>query len=321
MGIRRRGKRWSAEVRLRGVQKHGTFDTKAEATEWKVDVERRIKAGFGIAVAGKTLEDAFMRFIEEECPHRTKGAWEETRLLFCCRDELAKVKLDQLTPEVIDRWQKRQLDRVSSETVRRDRALLSAVMSRAVKVWRWLPASPFKDVPLPPEGQGRTRLATPAEIERLRHVAGTDLRTLQGRVVAAFEFACETGMRGGEIVALGRSHAFLGHSYVHVPTSKNGKARDVALSPRAVAILKGVLALGLNPPWGLTTSQKDAIFRKIREKAGIRGLNFHDSRHTACTALAKKLDVLELARQLGVVDLKTLMVYFNESAAERAKRL
>ena len=73
--------------------------------------------------------------------------------------------------------------------------------------------------------------------------------------------------------------------------------------------------------FGITVRQKDALFRKLCAKAGITGLNFHDSRHTAITRLAKKLTVLELARMVGHRDLNQLLVYYNESAEEIAKKL
>jgi integrase len=95
----------------------------------------------------------------------------------------------------------------------------------------------------------------------------------------------------------------------------------VALSPRAKALLAEVMALGLDPVFGLSAASKDALFRRVRDRAGIVGLTFHDSRHTACTRLARKLHVLELARQLGTRDLKTLMVYYNPTAEEIAGRL
>ncbi len=37
--------------------------------------------------------------------------------------------------------------------------------------------------------------------------------------------------------------------------------------------------------------------------------------------LARKLDVLPLARMVGHTDLKMLMTYYNESAEDLAKRL
>lgn len=84
------------------------------------------------------------------------------------------------------------------------------------------------------------------------------------------------------------------------------------------------LAKGLLPgsgTFGLSQAQKDALFRKLRERAAIEGLNFHDARHTAITRLARKLNPLELARMVGHKDLKMLLVYYNESADEIAKRL
>jgi integrase len=66
---------------------------------------------------------------------------------------------------------------------------------------------------------------------------------------------------------------------------------------------------------------RDALFRKIRNKAAVEDLHFHDSRAEAIWRLSKKLDVLQLARVIGHRDLKSLMIYYNESASDLAKRL
>jgi integrase len=65
----------------------------------------------------------------------------------------------------------------------------------------------------------------------------------------------------------------------------------------------------------------DALFRKCRDRAGIVGLHFHDSRHEAITRLAQRLDVLDLARMVGHRDLKMLQAYYNATAEEIAARL
>lgn len=72
---------------------------------------------------------------------------------------------------------------------------------------------------------------------------------------------------------------------------------------------------------GMDTSQVDALFRKVRDRAGIVDLHFHDSRHAAITRLAEKLDILELARMVGHKDLRMLMVYYNKSASDVALKL
>jgi integrase len=104
--------------------------------------------------------------------------------------------------------------------------------------------------------------------------------------------------------------------------TKNGTKRKVPLSPRAVALLE------LLPPpkengtvFGLTAKSLDALFRKAKTRAAIDDATFHDTRHLAITRLAKKLNVLDLARMVGHRDLKQLQVYYNETAEEMAKRL
>jgi len=56
-------------------------------------------------------------------------------------------------------------------------------------------------------------------------------------------------------------------------------------------------------------------------KTKIKDLTFHDTRHEAITRLAKKLDVLDLARMVGHRDIKQLLTYYNKSAKEIASQL
>ena len=73
----------------------------AEAVAWSVDVERRILAGQGVSVLGKTLGDVLERYADEESPHKGGERWEKNRVLHFCRDPIARVRLDQLTPEAL----------------------------------------------------------------------------------------------------------------------------------------------------------------------------------------------------------------------------
>ena len=78
----------------------------------------------------------------------------------------------------------------------------------------------------------------------------------------------------------------------------------------------------LDPVFGLKPGQHDAIFRQILDRSGVTGAKFHDSRHYACTHLSKKLAVLELAKMLGLKDLKTLLnVYYNPKAEDLVGKL
>jgi integrase len=140
-------------------------------------------------------------------------------------------------------------------------------------------------------------------------------------VAIGFELGIETGMRAGEMWSLERPQIDLPGYVVHLLRTKNGDTRDVSLSPRAVRLVKGLLSDGRTKLFTTSTAVRDALFRKARQAAGIEDLHFHDSRAEAVWRLSKKFDILELAEQIGHRDLKSLQLYFRDSATERAKKL
>jgi len=83
-------------------------------------------------------------------------------------------------------------------------------------------------------------------------------------------------------------------------------------------LMKGV---GSHQVFTVKDASFDTLWRKLRDKCEIEDLHFHDSRHEACTRLARKLEVLDLARMIGHKDLRSLMVYYNATASEIANRL
>lgn len=134
----------------------------------------------------------------------------------------------------------------------------------AINEWHWLKENPFSAVRRPKESPPRDRLPTPDEIERLRVASGYhdgELSLVEQRVFAAFLFAIETGMRSGEICALKDVRGRV----AYLPVTKNGSAREVPLSSEAVRIWNQVGS------FDLTDSQRDAVWRKIRTKAGWKG--------------------------------------------------
>jgi integrase len=127
-------------------------------------------------------------------------------------------------------------------------------------------------------------------------------------------------MRAGEIAAL--TWADISDSVAKCRRGKTAAARrDVPLSPAALAIIRQLKPLKTATVFAIEAGQIDSHFRKATGKAAIADLHFHDSRHTAVTALSRKLDVLALARMIGHRDLRMLQRYYNESAHEIAKRL
>jgi integrase len=120
---------------------------------------------------------------------------------------------------------------------------------------------------------------------------------------------------------------FLKKRYLRLLETKNGDARNVPLSSVAATILELLLDdCGDGPVFGLNSAILDALFRKYRDKAKaecpeLEPVRFHDTRHEAVSRLARKLDVLDLARMIGHRDIRSLMIYYNEHASDIATRL
>lgn len=304
-------------VRKGGSSVSKTFPTKGEAKAWAEDAERRIRSGRGLST--HTLEDALMRYSEEVSEHKPSKAWEQRRILWLCQQTFARQKLDQITTPTIAKWRDDRRRVVSGATIIRDFNLLSNVFTVARREWKWIDHNPCSDVRRPKDSPPRNRRVSPEELRTLYTFTTSDLNTVSFRTILAFEFAIETACRGGEICTI-EPYQISGR-VLKLERTKNGDARDVPLSIRAREILKMVLPLKLSPVFGISVSQKDAMFRKLRRRAGLDDLNFHDSRHEAITRLARKLDVLDLARMVGHRDIRQLMTYYNPTPEEIASRL
>jgi len=324
--IRKRGDRWQVQVKVGGRRKSKTFATKAAAVAWVRETEIELEDAIAGKIPNKTFGDLLRRYSMEVTPTK-RGAAREQKFInrFLGNKALADLSLRELAPRHIAAWRDARLREVSGSTVCREMNILSHACRVAAREWGWLRESPVSLVSRPKASPPRHRRPAEDEIEALRIASGYSDNVppveRQQRVIAAFLFAIETGMRCGEIAGLRRCDVHERH--VHLPVTKNGTARDVPLSSRARALLDHVME-ATDPPdvFGLTRQSIDALFRKMRDRAGIVDLHFHDSRHEAATRLSKKLGVMELARMLGIRDLKILsQVYYNPTIDELADRL
>ena len=304
-------------VTVDGITKTSTHKTKAEAEAWAVRMREEMRALSGGVSLTHTVKDALERYARDVSPKKKGVQWELRRLAAFGRDPLADVKLCTVKPPDIAEWRDRRLKEVSGSTVNRELNLLSNVFAIARDEWGWIAESPTRKVRRPKESAPRDRLISQKEAEYILVALGysPELDTIESRVGRAFLFALETAMRAGEICAL-EAHSVKGR-VARLEDSKNGSRRDVPLSARAVEIWEEAGGKG----FGLISSQIDANFRKAKKRAGIADITFHDTRHTAITRLAKRIDVLALARMTGHKDIKQLMTYYNETAEEVAKLL
>jgi integrase len=137
--------------------------------------------------------------------------------------------------------------------------------------------------------------------------------------------AIETAMRRGEMLDLQWQHVDLVRCVAHLPLTKNGDSRDIPLSRRAVAILKGLMAdKGQNADrvFPVTPNSVRLCFEHLRVRAQMEDFRFHDLRHEGVSRLFEKgLNIAEVSTISGHKELRMLQRYTHLRAEDLVKRL
>lgn len=319
--------KWVCEVRRVRPKFYQSkiFGSKPEAQSWGIEQERRLDLHKSTP-SRKTLLEAMERYKDDVAPKHKGARWEIIRLVAIANYSIVHFQLDDLTPEDFQSWINERMTEVSPATVRREFQLFRSVMKHARVKLKWTVNHPLVDIELPKAPKHRERRISDAEIglvcKALGYVSNQKVATQRHAIGAAFLFAIETAMRQGEIWLLEINPEKLKQSYCTAYDTKNGDDRDIPLSPDAIKLIKSF------PDYlkgrlikNVTQATAGVIFRRACELAGIENLRFHDTRHEACTRLAKKLSPLDLAKVLGHRDSRSMMIYYNPTAAELSKLL
>lgn len=332
-------------VRVDGKKRTATFDTMGEARAWAAQAERlksvgQLRAG---AAAQATNRQLFELYLDAVAGGTDSAKWNTLRIMKWLDDPLAAYRVSDTVTHDINGWIARRSTEVSGATVNRELNLMSGAFRYAVQSLRWITVNPCHGAARPPRGKPRSpALLTEAQVEAVKIASGyahdPELRTLTARVGAAWLLSLETGMRSGELLRLRPEHYDRARRVATVAAqerggrkgAKSGRAtvdpsRRVPLTARAVDLLDQLLAsMPAGQPYiiGVDDAQRDALWRKARDKAGLDGFTFHDAKHEAATRLAPHIDVLALSHALGTKDVRLLRdTYYNSDAAETAKLL
>ncbi len=204
-----------------------------------------------------TLYEALTRY-EEEVSQAKKGSAQEASVLKMCKAiDLAKRPLAAIRSADVAKLRDHWLKNYKPATVLRRLAILSHVFNVARKEWGMESLSnPVELVRKPQPNNARKRRIASSDEPALDLPDGGDPGSERGaqddeleRVIAASSstllpaiiwLAVETAMRRGEIVSLQWDNVDLKRRVAHLPATKNGDARDVPLSSRAVTVLQAL---------------------------------------------------------------------------------
>jgi integrase len=107
----------------------------------------------------------------------------------------------------------------------------------------------------------------------------------------------------------------------HIPVTKTGHSRTIPLTGEALAIL-GDLPRTSERVFPLSPMALRLAWNRVRERAGMPDLRFHDLRHEAISRFAELgLSTMELATISGHRDMRMLARYTHIQPAGLAKKL
>lgn len=322
--IKPHAKGWRVFLCVNGVRQSKTFAGKREAAAWAAAMETQLRDVSRLPPGERyTLKEALTKYQAEVSPTKRGARREDVAITAMLKAGLLPLALPmaEVTTAKMALWRDARLQQVSAGSVLREISLLSAIFETARREWQWIAVNPLSDMRKPRAPDHRDVVLTWSQIKAMLramgHRRGPCKRASQA-AARAFILALRTGMRAGEICKLTWPEVF--DDYCVLPVTKT-KPRSVPLPPKARAVIASMAGWDDERVFGLTASTLDALFRRYRDRAGLSGFTFHDSRHTAATWLARRLDVLTLCKVFGWSNPKMAMVYYNPTASDIAKRL
>lgn len=328
---------WRAEVAREGVRKSSVFATKAEAQSWAVSEEAAILAGSRGQYPKRTLSEAIEKYRKEVTSKKPTDRQRADNLRFNAWERefphLAQKVFHEISGGDLGKWRDQRLKTVTANTVLREAQLYRPIWTIAIREWKWAGESPWKSMKLPAKGMARKRTSTWSEIRIMLRSAGVDRLTPPKaptqETAWAMWVSLHTALRSGEILRMSRSTVDLQRK---VYTLKEHKTvgqigvRKVALTTRSLRLLRvldqAAAEAGRDNYFTVSDDSRDVLYRKLRDRVMIEGLNFHDLRATALTWLSKRVDVMTLARISGHKDINLLFnTYYRETDEDIAARI
>ena len=364
--ITKRGElQWQAKVRRKGYPSQSrTFMYKEDAERWVRAIEREQETtGFvdRREAEKNTLAEVLKRYQKEITPNKKSAAIESVKIDVLLRDTaLVGLKMTAITSAEVAKWRDRRLREVTGGTVNREIDVLSTVLNHARREWSIHVENPIPYIKRPEKARSRNRRLSPEEENYLfaaltggeRQTDGTFTKGARNPwLLPLVRLALETAMRRGELLSLQWENVDLKRRTAHLPDTKNGDARTIPLSTRAVSILNDLASQPdhkLNEPTELATGPvfrttamalrkgftraveraRDEYVADCRKQGRkplptfLCDIHFHDTRHEAASRLAEKLsNVLELSAVTGHRDLRMLKRYYHPRAEDLAKKL
>ena len=339
-GIQRRGPgQYRVRIRISGELVTRTFDTEAQAREWR-DIQRGKIIGEEFvdkkAAKATTVAEACLWCMNRIAPigndgkRNPRSSWAKNQLshlkTWIENDTIASWSLLSVQPWDLIEIVSELLETRSAQTVVHRLNTLSVVYKDWSMAFRTPLHNPVSEGVRPSIGRGRDRrLVGPEEDELLKAAENSSRPWLRAAIVIAIE----TGMRQAELSNLTWDRVRLEseHPHVYLDRTKNGRSRTVPLSERAIDSFQALKALRsdeaaktvfpVHTPRAVGHAFRDIVDGKFDN------LRWHDLRHEAISRLFELTDLRdqEIQAIVGHLGAEMLSRYTHLRSARLGSRL
>ena len=232
--------------------------------------------------------------------------------------------LSEISPYMIEKYKAKRLKNgLKPSSINRELSVLKRAFNLAIS-WEMTEKNPVQKVRFLRQSEPRERILAEAEEGKL-------LESSSEHVMPVIIMALHTGMRKSEIANLRWDHVDLENREIEVIKTKSGRKRIIPISKDLYEVLTRIK----NPSNGsefvfqyadpkTRTKRHLTYFRRAFEnackRAGIKGLTFHDLRHTFASRLVRKgIDLITVKDLLGHSSVRTTERYSHSNREQKQR--
>jgi integrase len=311
--IRRRRDKFEVQVRRAGLPHLSkSFSALKDAQAWA-----RLKEGQAdrseLPLDPKTLQRVTLgelveRYRDTVTVEKRTRLREQYALAAFLAHPICSKRLSELRTEDFAAYRDQRLREIKPLSLKRQLAPIHNLFEIAREDWG-LPIreNPLDKLRLKAPDQRRERRLKPGELNRILEAARFCRNPLIARIIL---FALATAMRRGEILAVEGRHIDIDRQALLIPETKNGHPRTIPLTDQAIAVLRSSVTEGRARTFPITANAFRLAWERVKRKAGIDDLHFHDLRHEAISGFFEKgLSTPEVALISGHKDMRMLFRY------------
>jgi integrase len=283
--IRKRNGLWQVQVRRRKIGSTSkSFHKKTDAATWAKVQETLMQTEEWKPKhqTYSTIGDLIQNYLEKATPKKKGKAQEARRLTRLLKEKpLMAIELNNAKPHHFATYRDERL-KDGTRTCIYDLVLLRAAWNTARIDWGWdIGDNPLTLIRFPKNNPPRERRLKSGEYNKLKHACSL---TKVWYLWPMIEIAIETCMRRGETLSLTWEDIDFERNKAILHNTKNGQPRWVPLSRKVMKILK-TLPRQDNRIFPVSEIAVRQAWERLRRRAGISDLTYHDLRHEAISRM------------------------------------